>query len=224
VKLDAPVKTTDYKGFNMFGEGSAERCENGQGAACDNLAEGSELILRLQEQSRANKEKNAKKLYEQTIRNLNYGEYFDAVDKNLVQLPNGKFAAYDIETYTQMRKDGKIKIGSFDMLIDPKTGLPPLTEGINADSAGGAAAADSGGTRDLPYQELIAMIKAGGIEGVVFQAPRGDIVLALLGGDALARTEIKASWKKAEMVKLMARLGVPNNFSELSVVVPGVIR
>ena len=60
VKLDAPVKTTDYKGFNLFGEGSAERCENGQGAACDKLADGSELILQLQEQSRANKEKRAR--------------------------------------------------------------------------------------------------------------------------------------------------------------------
>ena len=43
--------------------------------------------------------RNAKQLYEQTIRNLNYGEYFDAFDKNLVQLPNGKFAAYDLETH-----------------------------------------------------------------------------------------------------------------------------
>ena len=73
--------------------------------------------------------RNAKQLYEQTIRNLNYGEYFDAFDKNLVQLPNGKFAAYDLETYTQMRKDGKIRIGSFDTLIDPETGEPPLLAG-----------------------------------------------------------------------------------------------
>ena len=72
----AKVKTVlQYKNVNLFGEGSAERCESGEGAACDKLAGGSELILELQKQSRDNKEKNAKQLYEQTIRNLNYGEY-----------------------------------------------------------------------------------------------------------------------------------------------------
>ena len=33
MKVEVPVKTTDYKGFNLFGEGSAERCESGEGAA-----------------------------------------------------------------------------------------------------------------------------------------------------------------------------------------------
>jgi hypothetical protein len=217
VKVEVPVKTTDYKGFNLFGEGSAERCESGEGAACDRLAGGSELILELQQQSRTNKEKNAEQLYEQTVRNLNYGAYFDAFDKNLVQLPNGKFAAYDIETYTQMRKDGKIKIGSFDTLIDPETGEPPLLAGATANTA-----VPTKGPVSLEYQDLVERLKAGGVEGVVFQAPRGDTALALLGGDKLGRTEVKASWKKAELVKVMARLGVPNNFAELSVVVPGI--
>jgi len=31
-----------------------------------------------------------------------------------------------------------------------------------------------------------------------------------------------SNWKKAVLVKVMARLGVPNNFAELSVVVPGI--
>ena len=260
------MKTTDYKGFNLFGEGSAERCESGEGEACDKLAGGSELILELQEQSRTNKEKrarwsahgpwrgpragasrcpgraarpgpearpcslsqgpilltphsrrNAKQLYEQTIRNLNYGEYFDAVNKNLVQLPNGKFAAYDIETYTQMRKDGKIRIGSFDTLIDPETGEPPLLPGATAE-----VVVPTKGPVEFEYQDLVEKLKAGGVEGVLFQAPKGDTALALLVGDKLARTEVKASWKKAELVKVMARLGVPNNFAELSVVVPGI--
>jgi len=60
VNVEVPVKTTDYKGFNLFGEGSAERCESGEGAACDKLAGGSELILELQKQSRTNKEKRAR--------------------------------------------------------------------------------------------------------------------------------------------------------------------
>ena len=161
--------------------------------------------------------RNAKQLYEQTIRNLNYGEYFDAVNKNLVQLPNGKFAAYDIETYTQMRKDGKIRIGSFDTLIDPETGEPPLLPGATVE-----AVVPTKGPVEFEYQDLVERLKAGGVEGVLFQAPKGDTALALLGGDKLARTEVKASWKKAELVKVMARLGVPNNFAELSVVVPGI--
>ena len=134
-----------------------------------------------------------------------------------MQLPNGKFAAYDIETYTQMRKDGKISIGAFDTLIDPVTGLPPPLEGATAE-----VIVPSKGPVPLEYQELVEKLKAGGVEGVVFQAPRGDMALALLGGEALATTEVKASWKKAELVKVMARLGVPNNFAELSVVVPGL--
>ena len=33
--------------------------------------------------------------------------------------------------------------------------------------------------------------------------------------------QVKASWKKAELLKVMGRLDVPNNFAELSVAVPG---
>ena len=57
----AKVKTVlQYKNVNLFGEGSAERCESGEGAACDKLAGGSELILELQKKSRDNKEKRAR--------------------------------------------------------------------------------------------------------------------------------------------------------------------
>lgn len=166
--------------------------------------------------------RNAKRLYEQTIRNLNYGEYFDAVDKNLVQLPNGKFAAYDIETYTKMRKEGRIKIGSFDTLIDPATGKPPVAEPLPLAGAAADTAAPTRGPAPLDYQALVERLKAGGVEGVVFQGARGDTAIALLGGDRLASTEVKASWKKAELLKVMGRLDVPNNFAELSVAVPGI--
>lgn len=210
---DTVANPTNFKGFNLFGEGSAERCENGQGAACERLAEGSELILKLQKQSVANREKNAKQLYEQTVRNLNYGEFFDALDKNLVQLPSGKFAAYDAEEYTRLRKEGKIKIGAFDQLIDPDAPSPQSRADSTAGAAAGAAA---GGAVSLDYAELVAAIKKGGVEGVVFEPPRGDVALALVGGDAMARTDVKAPWKKAEVVNIMARLGVPNNYADVS--------
>ena len=59
--VEVPVKTVlQYKNVNLFGEGSAERCESGEGAACDKLAGGSELILELQKKSRDNKEKRAR--------------------------------------------------------------------------------------------------------------------------------------------------------------------
>lgn len=170
------AKVTQYKNFNLFGEGSAERCENGEGAACERLADGSEYIRKLQKQSRDNKEKNARQLYEQTIRNLNYGEYFDSLDKNLVQLPNGKFAAYDTETYVRLRKEGKIKIGAFDQLIDPSA-APPPSEQQEASAAGGGG---SGSAAALEYSRFVAAVKSG-VDGVVFQPPRGDVAYALVG-------------------------------------------
>ena len=164
---------TKYKNFNLFGEGSAERCENGEGAACERLSDGSEYIRKLQQQSRDNKEKNARQLYEQTIRNLNYGEYFDSLDKNLVQLPNGKFAAYDTETYVRLRKEGKIEIGAFDRLIDPGAAPPPSEQQDGGGGRGGEAAA-------LDYSRFVAAVKSG-VDGVVFQPPKGDVAYALVG-------------------------------------------
>ena len=43
-----------------------------------------ELILKLQQKSRENKETNAKELYEKTVRQLGYSDFFSAVDMNLV--------------------------------------------------------------------------------------------------------------------------------------------
>ncbi len=98
------------------GEGSDERCENGEGAACERLAEGNELIMKLQEKSRANKEKNARAQYDKTVRMLQYGDYFDAMDKNLVQMPNGKYTTLDMQTYWKLRKEGRIDPGSIDRI------------------------------------------------------------------------------------------------------------
>uniref|UniRef100_A0A7S0LC77 PS II complex 12 kDa extrinsic protein n=1 Tax=Coccolithus braarudii TaxID=221442 RepID=A0A7S0LC77_9EUKA len=97
--------------------GSAERCEGGEGDACTSLAEGNALILQLQARSRQNKEKNERELYDKTVRQLGYTDYFDALDKNLVQLPDGKYTLLDPAEYGKLRKEGKIKIGSIDQLL-----------------------------------------------------------------------------------------------------------
>lgn len=234
---------TKYKNFNLFGEGSAERCENGEGAACERLSDGSEYIRKLQQQSRDNKEKNARQLYEQTIRNLNYGEYFDSLDKNLVQLPNGKFAAYDTETYVRLRKEGKIEIGAFDRLIDPGAAPPPSEQQDGGGGRGGEAAA-------LDYSRFVAAVRSG-VDGVVFQPPKGDVAYALVGEKMVSaprppaiafaaatcprcpcvrhprrlrpsvcrqvRADTAAGWKKTELVNIATRLAIPTNGADLGI-------
>ena len=102
----------------LFGTGSAERCENGEGEACSRLADGNDYIMKLQARSRANKEKNARELYEKTVRQLGYSDFMDQLNLNLVLLSNGSYAVLTPEVYAEKRKAGKIKPGSVDELLD----------------------------------------------------------------------------------------------------------
>lgn len=99
---------------SLLGEGSDERCENGEGAACERLAEDIPIVRQLQEKSRVNKEKNAVELFDKTVRQLGYSDFFDAIDKNLVQLPNGTYTTLSGKTYTKLRKEGRIDVGAVD--------------------------------------------------------------------------------------------------------------
>ena len=45
------------------------------------------------------------------------------MDKNLVKMPDGTYKAFSMEEYTQLRKAGKIKTGSVDVLIDDSGGI-----------------------------------------------------------------------------------------------------
>ena len=47
----------------------------------------------------------------------------DTLDKNLVKMPDGTYKAFSMEEYTQLRKAGKIKTGSVDVLIDDSGGI-----------------------------------------------------------------------------------------------------
>lgn len=101
----------------LLAPGSEERCENGEGAACERLAGGNEYVKSLQERSRLNKEANVAKVWDQTIMALNYDEYFTTLDKNMVKLPNGSFAVISTEEYSALRKAGRIKVGGFDTVV-----------------------------------------------------------------------------------------------------------
>ena len=118
----------------LLGVGDDSRCENGEGAACAALAEGNELVLRLQEKSRLNKEKNAQELYDKTVRQLGYSSFFDTLDdKNLVQLPDGKYATLDAETYARLRSQGRIDVGAIDRV--DRNSLDELTQPRTASEA-----------------------------------------------------------------------------------------
>ena len=95
-------------------DGNNERCEAGEGEACERIAGDNELIKKLQAQSKQNRAKNERELYDKTVRNLQYSDYFDALDKNLVQLPNMSYVTLDMETYTKLRKEGRIQPGAVD--------------------------------------------------------------------------------------------------------------
>lgn len=103
---------------SLLGVGSASRCESGQGEACEALADGNEYVRKLQERSRLNRAKYEQELFDKTVRQLGYSEYFDAIDKNLVQLPDGKYALLTAEQYSGLRKAGKMELGSIDKLTE----------------------------------------------------------------------------------------------------------
>ena len=114
--MSVPRRSVASTRDTLFATGTSERCENGEGEACSQLAEGNELILKLQQKSRENKETNAKELYEKTVRQLGYSDFFSAVDMNLVLLPNGTYATFTASEYYELRKAGKIKPGAVDEL------------------------------------------------------------------------------------------------------------
>ena len=72
---------------------AGQTCTAGEGDGCDALAEGNELILKLQKKSRENRAKNERELFELTNAKLGYDEYLMTNGKNLVLKEDGKCAA-----------------------------------------------------------------------------------------------------------------------------------
>jgi len=84
-------------------------CVFGEGDGCEALAEGNELILKLQKKSRDNREKNEKELYEKTVAMLGYDDFFTTVDKVMVRIDGSdKYKALTMQEYSDAKKAGKI--------------------------------------------------------------------------------------------------------------------
>jgi len=192
--------------IRVYADGSAQRCEAGQGEACAELSEGSPLIKRLQEQSLQNRAKNERELYDQTVRQLQYSEYFSTGNEALVQLPNSSYVRLDMEAYASLRKSGRIQPGAVDRLLPE--GVEPVFGPATAEEPPVVS------TSLLAYGEFCDALKASRVEGVVFQPPRGDFAYAVVGS-ASKKVDLGAGWKKAEVVNILTRLDIPNNYAEL---------
>jgi hypothetical protein len=142
---------------------------------------------------------------------LGYSDFFDAVDLNLVQLPNGTYVKMGMEEYVNLRKAGRIKTGNIDRLI----GEDGLVAEAGVLPAGDGAAAASGGSarqQTMAYDGLKAALDAKRVEGVIFQP--GSIALALMKDDVVAKVDIDKAWKRAELARVLERQGLPTNLNE----------
>lgn len=205
-----PFEALASTSATIFGEGSSERCENGEGEACERLSDGNDLIKKLQAQSRANKEKNKQALQDMTYKQLGYSDFFDTVDQNLVQLPNGTYARLSMEEYVGLRKAGRIKPGSIDRLI----GEDGSVATVGSAPAGVVVADGSSGQKTLSYDAFKAGLEAKKVEGVLFQPPSGRSALVLMKDDQLATIDFDKDWKRAEAARVLDKQGLPNNLKE----------
>ncbi|KAG8463790.1 hypothetical protein KFE25_004063 [Diacronema lutheri] len=88
----------------LLRDGNAVRCENGTGDACEAAAEGNELIKRLQEQSRANRDRNEQDVRARWTRNAGYDEYFAVYGLKVVPKEGGGYALMAEGEYAQLQK------------------------------------------------------------------------------------------------------------------------
>ena len=95
---------------DMIGD-NGSGCTMGDGEGCAALAEGNDYILALQAKSRANRQKNEEALYEKTIANLGYDDFFTTVGKVMVKNGDGTYSALTQEEYSVLRKAGRIDVG-----------------------------------------------------------------------------------------------------------------
>jgi len=103
---------------DLVGAGSSERCESGDGEACERLSEGNPYIQKLQARSRENREKNAAKVWDQTVKTMDYDSYFSTLDQNMVLLPDGAYKLLSADEYSRLRQAGKLKVGAIDRVLE----------------------------------------------------------------------------------------------------------
>mmetsp|Transcript_24313 Transcript_24313/g.31579 ORF Transcript_24313/g.31579 Transcript_24313/m.31579 type:complete len:171 (+) Transcript_24313:65-577(+) len=91
---------------------NAPQCVDGVGSSCEAMAEGNELIAKLQKRSAENRERYAQETLDRYNEN-NFVDYFKAIDKKLVKKPDGKYELLTFKEYATLEKSGKIKDGKF---------------------------------------------------------------------------------------------------------------
>lgn len=85
---------------------------------CGQEGDSDPLSVYIRRKSKENRQKYVDEIYDKTVRQLGYSDYFDAIDQNLVQLPDGKYTLLSTEEYSKARAAGKIKIGGVDRLTE----------------------------------------------------------------------------------------------------------
>ena len=181
------------------GGGATGKCVFGEGPGCTELAEGNELILKLQQKSRDNKEKNELELYEKTTAMLGYDDYLIASDKVMVRVDlKGKFKALTPNEYNEAKKAGRISPGD--------NGIDNL-DIVRAEAPASVIATDS----NAEVKDLLA---AGKVEGVIFKAPAGMSALAV-SGDRVLPISFDKAWKREEFYMQCEKRGLPNNLKDV---------
>lgn len=111
---------------DLLPPGSAERCESGEGEACERLAGDNAYVKMLQERSRAKKAARVDEIFEKNVRQVGYSDYFDSLDRNMVLMPKckenedakatscGAYKLFTNEEYQKLKKEGFIETGSVD--------------------------------------------------------------------------------------------------------------
>ncbi|CAN0015234.1 unnamed protein product [Ascophyllum nodosum] len=84
------------------------RCITGEGANCDDLAEGNELIKSLQAKSVLSKDKFFKETLEK-YNEHNFKDYFRAENKHMVRHKDGRYEILTNADYDEAEKAGKVK-------------------------------------------------------------------------------------------------------------------
>ena len=186
--------------------GQGQGCTYGEGDKCAELAEGNELILKLQKRSRDNKEKNELDLYEMNVAKLGYDDYLMSSDKVMVRTDaSGKYKALTLEQYYAAKKAGRLSPGVNG--IENLDATPEMTANGNVDLAAAAPVVPSVTT-------VKQMILDNKVEGVIFKAPLGMTALAV-SGDKVFPVSFDKMWKREEFYNLCEKRGLPNNLQDV---------
>ena len=181
--------------------GGGSGCVYGEGDGCADVAEGNELILKLQQKSRENKAKNELELYEKTTAMLGYDDFMIASGKVMVRTDaSGKFKALTTEEYYAAKKAGRISPGD---------------NGIeNLDFVASSSAAPAAKSASQSYDDAKARLMANQIEGVIFKAPSGMTALYVSDNKVTSFTFDK-EWKREEFYTMCEKRGVTNNLKDV---------